>query len=334
MIYLYICKKNKKMLKNSLWILSIILIVSSCVLPSKYQKAVDEKNRLIRENASLQYMKEQSKKDKTEIKKLKSINEQTEELLYEVNSKLTATKNMYSKCQQDYDKMLLENKKLLERAFADKTNLSEELAQKQKLLAEKERNLRKLEKDLNNQKLAQELLKYNLETRERNIDSLRTLIEMKDNKLAAIKKKIKGLLVGYSNDDILVEKRSDGRLYISLSQNLLFAKGSDKLDWKGKSALMKVAKALKSESGFKIVVEGHTDTDGSAIRNWELSTQRSLAVVRVLEENGVMPQKITAAGRGQYQPLLPNTTEANKSKNRRTEIILEPNVNDIINFLK
>ena len=169
---------------------------------------------------------------------------------------------------------------------------------------------------------------------QKNIDSLRTLIEMKDNKLAAIKKKIKGLLVGYSNDDIMVEKRNDGRLYISMSQNLLFASGSDKLDSKGKAAITKVAKALKSETDIKIVVEGHTDTDGSALRNWILSTERSLAVVTVLEANGVMSQRITAAGRGQYQPLVPNDNRTNKAKNRRTEIILEPNVNDIINFLK
>lgn len=323
-----------KMLRNLFCYVIIILTVSSCVLPSKYQNAIDEKNRLIRENASLQYMKEQSKRDKKDIQGLKEKNSQTEEVLYEINSKLTATKERYNKCQQEYDRMLLENKKLLERAFSEKTNMSGELAEKQKLLSEKERVLRKLENDLNNQKLSQELLRTNLESRQRHIDSLRTLIEIKDNKLAAIKNKIKGLLVGYSNDDILVEKREDGRLYISLSQNLLFATGSDKLDSKGKTAIMKVANALKSESDIKIVVEGHTDSDGSSSLNWSLSTRRSLAVVSVLESHGIMSQKITAAGRGQYQPLLPNTSETNKAKNRRTEIILEPNVNEIINFLK
>lgn len=323
-----------KMLRSIFCFAIFVLILSSCVLPSKYQNVIDEKNRLIRENASLQYLKEQSKRNKNEIVELKEKNEQTEEVLYEVNSKLTATKERYNKCQEEYDKMLLENKKLLERAFSEKTNMSSELAEKQKLLAEKERVLRKLESDLNNQKLSQELLKTNLQSRQRHIDSLRTLIEIKDNKLAAIKNKIKGFLVGYSNDDILVEKRDDGRLYISLSQNLLFATGSDKLDSKGKTAIMKVAKALKSESDIKIVVEGHTDTDGSSNLNWALSTRRALAVVSVLESYGVMSQRITAAGRGQYHPLLPNTSPSNKAKNRRTEIILEPNVNEIINFLK
>ena len=320
---------------NKLYFLVVILLIfGSCVLPSKYQKVVEEKDGLVRENNSLKYLKEQNKKNKAEIKLLKDKIDQTEQLMYELNTKLTASKEMYNKCQQDYDKMLMENNKLLERAFSEQSNLSEELAQKQKLLAEKERSLRKLESDLNNQKLKQQLLNSNLESREHKIDSLRTLIQMKDDKLSAIKKKIKNVLSGYSNDDIMVEKRNDGRLYISLSQNLLFAKGSNKLDSKGKSALINVAKALKTEPSIHIIVEGHTDTDGSSKLNWALSTKRALAVTEVLIRHGVMPQQITAAGRGQYQPLVPNDTEANKSKNRRTEIILEPNVNDIINFLK
>ncbi len=322
------------MINKLYFLLVILMFLGSCVLPSKYQKVEEEKYSLMRENNSLKYLKEQNKKDKAEIKLLKDKIDKTEQLMYELNTKLTASKEMYNKCQHDYDKMLMENNKLLERAFSEQSNLSEELAQKQKLLAEKERSLRKLESDLNNQKLKQQLLNSDLESREHKIDSLRTLIQMKDDKLTAIKKKIKNVLSGYSNDDIMVEKRKDGRLYISLSQNLLFAKGSNKLDSKGKSALINVAKALKTEPSIHIIVEGHTDTDGSPKLNWELSTKRALAVTDVLIKNGLMPQQITAAGRGQYQPLVPNDTEANKSKNRRTEIILEPNVNDIVNFLK
>jgi len=322
------------MLKKLLFISISSVIIISCVLPSKYQKAIEERNRLNRENASLQYLKNQNNKDKKEIKDLKEQIAQTEELMYEVNSKLTATKNRYNKCQKEYDNLLLNNKKLLNSAFADKTNMSSEIAEQQKLLADKERKLQKIESDLKNQQLKQQLLTKNIEKREHNIDSLRTLLEMKDNKLSAIKNKIKGILVGYSNDEVKVEKRKDGRLYISLSQNLLFAKGSDKLDWLGKAALIKVAEALKSENDIKITVEGHTDTDGTPDGNWALSTKRALAVVKVLQNSGVMPQKITAAGRGQYVPVAINDNEVNKAKNRRTEIILEPNISEIIDFIK
>lgn len=310
------------------------IFFASCVSPVKYQKVVDERDILIRENASLKYLKEQSKKNKEEIKNLKDKLAQTEEVLFEVNNKYTSAKERYEDCQRNYDKMLLENKKLLERAFADKTNMTEELAEKEKLLSDKEKNLQKLERELNEKQLKLQLLRKDLELRERKIDSLHTLVEMKDNKLAAIKNKIKEALTGYSTDDISVKKGDDGRLYVSLSQNLLFDKGSNKLDAAGKAALIKLANALKNETGLNILVEGHTDSDGNPDRNWILSTQRALAVVKILEQYGVMPQKLTAAGRGQYHPVVPNTTEANKAKNRRTEIIIEPDVSKIYDFLK
>ena len=322
------------MFKNIFLFLVLVFSVSSCVLPSKFQKVTDERNRLIRENASLLYLKEQSKKQKKDVKSLKEKLQQTESLMFDVNSKLTAAEAKYSKCEHEYNDMLAKNKKLLNNAFAEKSTVSEELANQQKILAEKEKELQKLERDLNNQKLKQKLLSADLASREKNIDSLSSIIKLKDNKLAALKSKIKSVLVGYSNDDITVEKRNDGKLYISMSQNLLFAKGSDKLDMLGKAAIQKVAQALKSETEFDIIVEGHTDSDGSPKSNWSLSTRRALAVIDVLEKSGVLSQKIIAAGRGEFHPVEPNDSEIHKAKNRRTEIILEPNFNEILNFIK
>ncbi len=331
---LYICIKFDIMFKNIFLLFILSCVVSSCVLPSKFQKITEERNRLMRENASLHYLKEQSKKQKEDIVSLKEKLEQTEALMYEVNSKLTAKEIQYKKCEQDYNEMLRKNKKLLNNAFAEKNSVSEQLAQQQQALVQKEKELQKLERDLNNQKLEQKLLKTNLESRQKHIDSLSAIVRLKDNKLAALKSKIKSILVGYSNDDIKVEKRNDGRLYISMSQNLLFAKGSDKLDIKGEAAIRKVAEALKTEKDFDIVVEGHTDSDGNPKFNWALSTRRALAVVNVLENSGVLSQKIIASGRGQYRPIEPNDSEINKARNRRTEIILEPNFNEILNFIK
>lgn len=313
---------------------SVIFFAASCVLPSKHQNVVDEKNKLARENQSLFYLREQNQKDKQELEEFKLKLSMTEELLFETNSKLTASINLYEKCQSDYDKMLIENQKLLERAFIDRTNLTEELAQKQKLLAEKEKTLSSLEIDLNNRKLAQELLQNDLNMRQQKIDSLTTMVAIKDNRLKEIRHKISSVLTGYSNDDIMIEQRSDGKLYITMSQDLLFQTGSDRLDSKGRDIISQIAVAIKSESGFSILVEGHTDSDGSSARNWDLSVQRAVAVVKVLEANGVMSQRITAAGRGQFMPLLPNTSPENKARNRRTEIILEPNLIEIMRFLQ
>ncbi len=311
-----------------------LLLMASCVLPSKHKKVVEDKERLLRENASLLYLKEKNSKNVTELKDVKEKLEKTEALLYEVNSKYNASKEMHKKCQEEYDQMLLKNKKLLEKAFEDKSNLSSELVAKQNEISDKERSLQKIAKDLENQRLNQQLLKEDLDKKQKNIDSLKVLINDKEKKLIDLKIKIKGLLVGYSNDEITIEQREDGRLHISMSQNLLFAKGSDMLDAKGRKAIKQVANAIKNEPEIMIMVEGHTDSDGESKRNWMLSTRRALAVVDVLQQNDVMPEKIIAAGRGQYKPVVPNNNPKNKAKNRRTEIILEPNLSDIMDFLK
>lgn len=311
-----------------------ILLMASCVLPSKHKKVVEDKERLLRENSSLLYLKEKNAKNVLEIKEMGEKLEKTESLLYEVNSKYNTSKEMHKKCQQDYNEMLLKNKKLLEKAFEDKSNLSSELVAKQNEIADKESRLQKIAKDLENQRLNQQLLKDNLDKKQKNIDSLKVLINDKEKKLIDLKVKIKSLLVGYSNDEITIEQREDGRLHISMSQNLLFEKGSDMLDAKGKRAIKHVAEVLKTEPEIMIMVEGHTDSDGESKRNWMLSTRRALAVVDVLQQNDVIPERIIAAGRGQYKPIVPNDNLENKAKNRRTEIILEPNLNDIMDFLK
>jgi chemotaxis protein MotB len=311
-----------------------LLLLSSCVPTSRYQQAQDQNRQLQNELRAMKFVDEQSKKLNARVMELEQELSQTEAVLFEVNNKYNGLRQQHESLQSDYDAMLERNRNLLEKAFADKTNLTEELIAKQAQLNEKENKLNKLEKDLANQRMKLEISQDNLATRQERIDSLTFLLESSASKLNAIQKKIADILVGYTSDEIAVERRLDGRLYISLSQSLLFKKGSDELDWKGKSALEKLAKALNSDTSIGIIVEGHTDSDGGQKLNWKLSTDRALAVVEVLIASGVMPQRLMAAGRGQFQPLVPNTTEANKSRNRRTEIILSPNLEALQQLLQ
>lgn len=316
----------------SLFILASLL--TSCVSTSKYQQKLDENKQLSNELRALKFVDEQNKKLTAKSIELEEKLAQTEEVLFEVNNKYNGLKQQHESLQNNYDAMLQRNKDLLEKAFTDKTNLTEELISKQAELNEKENALNKLEKDLSNQRMKLEISQKNLASRQQRIDSLTYLLETNESKLNVIQQKISDILIGYSSDEIAVEKRADGRLYISLSQNLLFKKGSDVLDWKGKSALQKLAKALNSDPSIQIMVEGHTDSDGGEKLNWKLSTDRALAVVDVLITSKVMPQRIIAAGRGQFQPLFPNTSEDDKSKNRRTEIILSPDLGALQQLLQ
>lgn len=119
-------------------------------------------------------------------------------------------------------------------------------------------------------------------------------------------------------------KRKDNKLYLSLSHDLLFKKGSSRLDKKGIEALTLFTNNFKDLGQIEFVVEGHTDSDGSEHKNWDLSTKRAIHVAQQLIKLGLDPKTITAAGRSYYDPVVTNTTEANKAKNRRTEIIIIP----------
>jgi chemotaxis protein MotB len=119
-----------------------------------------------------------------------------------------------------------------------------------------------------------------------------------------------------------------------MSQNLLFSSGSEDIDWRGKQALMQVAEALKTNTDFEVVVEGHTDSDGTAARNWDLSVLRATSIVKELTKYGVEPARIVAAGRGFYAPVAPNNTQQGKALNRRSEIILTPKLDDLYRIIQ
>ena len=123
-------------------------------------------------------------------------------------------------------------------------------------------------------------------------------------------------------------------MYLSLSQNLLFPSGSDEIDWKGRQALMKLADALKSNPDIDITVEGHTDTDGTAAKNWDLSVLRATTVVKLLSSYGVPSDRLIASGRGFYAPIASNDTPQGKGLNRRTEIILSPQLDELYNLIR
>ena len=123
-----------------------------------------------------------------------------------------------------------------------------------------------------------------------------------------------------------------------MDEKLLFASGSFTLNANGKDAILKLAKVLEENQDIKIMVEGHTDADayrgsGQLKDNWDLSVKRATTIVRLLEQNSkIDPKRITAAGRSKYVPVDSNETKEGKSKNRRTEIILMPNL-DLLNNL-
>lgn len=176
-----------------------------------------------------------------------------------------------------------------------------------------------------------------LRVKAKRMDDLDTRLRVQTDAMTSLRKKVSDALVSVRAEDLTITER-DGKIYVSLSEKLLFASGSAKVDPKGKEALGKLAGVLRSNAEINVMVEGHTDSipvrSSRYADNWELSTARAVSIVRLLTDTySVPPARVEAAGRGQYQPIADNSTSEGRSRNRRTEIILVPKLDELFDIV-
>jgi chemotaxis protein MotB len=211
--------------------------------------------------------------------------------------------------------------KELEESRLNLQNQEDKLNEAIRALADKEASLKEKNLDLENSQ-------KDLAERSQRIIELQGKINRQDSIAQALKKKISDALFGLESEGLSVELKN-GKVYVSLDNELLFKAGSYTADEKGKKALKKLADVLNSNEDINITVEGHTDIDkyrgGAQLKdNWDLSVMRATQIVKVLEGYKVNPGRLIASGRGEHLPLDPEETKEAKKKNRRTEIILTP----------
>ena len=173
--------------------------------------------------------------------------------------------------------------------------------------------------------------------RERMIRNLQSVIARQDSITRALNNTLRDALLGFNSDELQVEIR-DGKVYVSMSDKLLFKSGSAAVEAKGVEALQILAGVLNKNPDINVLVEGHTDNvpikTAMYKDNWDLSVARATSITRLLTEKySVAPTRITASGRGEYFPRDTNTTQEGKARNRRTEIILSPKLDEIMNLL-
>ena len=177
-----------------------------------------------------------------------------------------------------------------------------------------------------------------IKSREEEMLQLQQLLNEKDDNLSRLKNSVASALLGFKGEGLTVEER-EGKLYVSLENSLLFPSGSWKVNENGKEAIVELAKVLVQQSDIQIMVEGHTDNvpykgTGLIKDNWDLSVMRATAIVRILSNNkGLKANRITAAGKGSHSPLVENNSIENRAVNRRTEIILSPNMDKLMELL-
>jgi chemotaxis protein MotB len=169
------------------------------------------------------------------------------------------------------------------------------------------------------------------------LKDLQALIQGQKDVMNKLKKTIADALVNFKPDELTVSIK-DGKIYVSLQEKLLFKSGSDVVDPKGKEALQSVATVLNNNQDINVMIEGHTDSipmHGKFTDNWALSTARSASIVRILTNDyKVDAHRVTASGRGEFYPVNTNSTTEGRARNRRTEIILSPNLNELFKLLE
>jgi len=176
-----------------------------------------------------------------------------------------------------------------------------------------------------------------LEAEQKRLWDLRKRLEDQRTAVENLRKKMADALVNFSSNELTVFTKN-GRVYVSLQENLLFPSGSAVVNQKGKEALGTLANVLNANPDITVMVEGHTDSipiRGRYEDNWALSVARATAIVRILTNNyKVDPTRIVASGKGEWEPVESNATAEGRQRNRRTEIILAPKLDELMRLLQ
>ena len=175
-------------------------------------------------------------------------------------------------------------------------------------------------------------------SRTERIDNLEKIISSQKKVLNDLKNRISDALLNFKGKGLSIRQRN-GKVYVSMENKLLFKSGRWNIELQGKQALVSLSKVLEENPDISILIEGHTDnipftSRGAIESNWDLSTKRATAVVKILlENNKILPQNLTAAGKSEFVPIAPNTSVDGRAANRRIEIILSPSLDKIMGLI-
>lgn len=316
-------------------LISVILLTSSCVSSRIHQELQAKYKDLETQNEALQGANDnlQTKigEANTEITALKNQLEETRKQAYEATERYQALLDKHQQLNKNYEFLLESNNALLSSNQAENRKLMEKLSGMQVELNAKEDSLRA-------EKAQMDFLNKELQKREARVYELENLIAQQEKQVDEVRRKLKEALFNFEGKGLSVEQR-DGKVYVSLENSLLFPSGSWSVNKIGKQALDQLATVLAQNPDLNVMVEGHTDSDpfngSTAVKdNWDLSVMRATAIVKILTETSAMnPNRITAAGRSEFVPIASNETSAGKAKNRRTEIIITPDLSEIVKVL-
>ena len=302
-----------------------LVLLSSCVVTKKkYDYVLAQK---IKTEGELADKVAQLDRANASIKELSEVLERLKADTTELNESYRATEKKLATLNAEYDQLNAYYKNQL----TNSGKLNRDLAQqKDQLLA--------IQENLENTRKLNDSLSTSLAERERKVKELEQILANKDKAVKELKDRITNALLNFKENDLTV-KVKNGKVYVSLAEQLLFGSGSIEVDSKGVMALQQLARAIKDQRDIQIMIEGHTDNVPISKKsqymqdNWDLSVMRATSITKILTAAGVSAKQITAAGKGEFSPLAANDNAQNKQKNRRTEIIITPNLDELFKIL-
>lgn len=339
-----ILKDIKRTMRKIQIIFTLAVMVAvgfvGCVPQRKFAEVKSAKDTSDSENKELQKQldnvsavtKEQGTTIETLKKSVNKLNEDT--TLY--GKEYRRLRLMYDKVNDLNNELLSKNEKLYNNSLEENKKLLRDLERAKEALQIKEDSLYKLEKSVKEKQAALSKAQKDLFEREVKIKELDSLLQAQRSASELLRAKLEAALMNYKNKGITV-REENGKVYVSMEAQLLFPSGKTDINPDGKSAIIQLAKIIQDEKDLNIIVEGHTDSDkissgGSIPRdNWELSVLRSTEVIKLITLNSTIdPAQLAASGRSEYHPLDAN----DKARNRRIEIILEPNLKELYKIIK
>lgn len=315
----------------------------SCVPASKFEAEKSKRENCEKELANY---KSSSQSLETQLTELKNKVIDTEKQLIGLQKDTSIIGTNYRHLTSKYDKLNEVNEsiidkfnKLLAGSNSESQKLSGQLSMTQEQLQRKEDDLKKLQAELDKKKTDLDALTAELKKREDRVKELEDVLKQKEESVNALKKKVSDALLGFEGKGLTITQKN-GKVYVSLEESLLFATGKWAVQPKGVEVLKKLAKVLETSADINVMVEGHTDDVpmkglGDVKDNWDLSAVRATSVVKIITSNSSTdPKRLTSAGRGEFFPIDDAKTKEARAKNRRTEIILTPKLDELLKVLE
>ena len=333
-------------MKNKILFILALAVTVSCV-PVRQFNTVKKKNNELETQA--RDLTRENIKQTTQNTELKSMVQRLTRMLQDLRQDsvqraddLMATSAKLENVTKKYQEVLLqyqnssgdeETRNLL----LHLQTLQAQLQKREDALRNSERSLLAKGDSLKNANASLISTQQELEQRNKRLIELERTLAQKDSAMSDLKNLVTDALTGFGNDQLKVHIKN-GKVYVSMEEKLLFSSGSYDVSPQGVVALNKIATVLGKNKDINITVEGHTDDvpyqSGKLLDNWDLSAKRATSVTRILLANKLIDaNRITASGRSEYLPLIPSKTPEARQKNRRTEIILTPKLDKILEIL-